>query len=213
MSDDDKNETNERGDREGGETDPDLPSDFDADFAFERTFPKVPEEFHCVETGGPFEFCIECQLPLIDEAESPYSIAKVVQGDETILEWAMCGDCVERFRDDISEESKQAVADILAQAQVPPEHIMSPPEVKTSYCYLCSKTRDEVDGYSLQAVCSGHELISLQAPFMICHECEQKAGESLSKATRDHFDRFYEENFPGPPAHDVELPTRRPVVI
>ena len=191
----------------------DSDEEFDADVEFERMFPAVPDEFHSVETGKPFEHCIECQLPLLDQLESPYLIAKAVQREETILEWAMCGDCSTRFREEISEESKQAVAKYFSKSKAPPEHIMSLPEVKTSYCYVCARRRDEIEGYSLQAVCSGHELISLLAPMLICHQCEEEAGESLSKATRDHFDRFYEDNFPGPPMNDVELPKRRPVVI
>ncbi|MAS93162.1 MAG: hypothetical protein CMO55_08195 [Verrucomicrobiales bacterium] len=173
-------------------------------FSFEGAFPKIPEEFHCFETGKPFDHCIECSLPLIDATESPYIITRALQNSEPILEWAICGDCSERFREEISEESQEAIASFMATAKTGPDHILRSPTEKTSYCYICATPREQLVGYNIQAICSGEELISMQAPLLVCHSCEEQAAELLSKATKDHYDRFFEQHFGGPPGSAVD---------
>jgi len=185
----------------------------DDDFSFEELFPVIPKEFHCFETGKPFETCLECRLPLADQVESPYYISKAFRRGETILEWALCGDCAQRFREDISIESRERIQKFLGQAKSGEEHMMRPPIKKTSYCFICTKDRKELDGFTIQAICSGDELLNMLAPLLVCHQCEEEAGELLSKATRDHYERFFADNFPGPPAEGVDLPSRKPVLI
>lgn len=174
------------------------------EFSFENAFPRIPEEFHCFETGKPFETCLECGLPLIDATESPYIVTRAIQNGEPILEWAICGDCSERFREGISEESQEAIAAFLATAKTGSDHMLRSPLEKTSYCYICSRPRSELSGYTIQAVCSGEELLSMQAPLLVCHDCEEAASDLLSKATRDHYDRFFEQHFGGPPGTAVD---------
>lgn len=187
--------------------------DDDDDFTLDQIFPEIPEEFHCFETGQPFESCLECRLPLVDQVESPYYISKAFQRGETILEWALCGDCAQRFREDISAESRQQIEQFLANAEGSEGHLMRSPQEKTSYCFICTRDRKELDGFTIQAICSGRELMNMLAPLLVCHQCEEAAAELLSKATRDHYERFFADNFPGPPAEGVDLPTRKPVLI
>ena len=176
----------------------------DEEFSFESAFPEIPREFYSFETGKPFSVCLECGLPLIDASESPYIITRAIQNDEPLLEWAMCGDCSERFREEISSESQDAISSFLANAKTGPDHILRSPEEKTSYCFICARNRSDLLGYTIQAICSGGELLNMQAPLLVCHDCEEEASELLSKETRDHYDRFFEQHFGGPPGAAVD---------
>jgi len=42
-------------------------------------------------------------------------------------------------------------------------------------------------------------------PMMICDSCQEQIAENLSDETKDVKEKFYQENFPGPPS-EVDLP-------
>ncbi|MEM0968973.1 MAG: hypothetical protein AAGJ31_06475 [Verrucomicrobiota bacterium] len=180
---------------------------------FERLYPQIPPELHSFETGEPFTTCIECSLPLIDEREPLYTITKAVQRSEVLVEWAICQDCSSRLKENLSDESKEAMQRFIQDARTPRNHVLNSAEKKMSYCFLCARDRSLLDGYTIQAICSGTELINLQAPLLVCHDCEEKASDLLSKKTRDHYDRFFDQHFAGPPGSAVPYDLKKIIAI
>ena len=79
-------------------------------------------------------------------------------------------------------------------------------------CLACGKPRNACKGHSYSGLFLGSTLVPGPFPMMICGKCHGKMSESLSDHTKDVRDKFYEENFPGPPS-ELDLPTRKPVVL
>ena len=73
----------------------------------------IPEEFYSFNTGKPFERCIDCDKYLLDG--EPYMIEKAIRqypgysAKDIIFEYAMCVDCAERLKNEMSQESMASI--------------------------------------------------------------------------------------------------------
>mgnify|MGYP000507098918 CR=1 FL=1 len=71
---------------------------------------KIPKEFYSFETNSPFERCIECDKFLLDD-DTEYIIEKAVKNykgypaKDVVFDYAICMDCADRMRKQISKES------------------------------------------------------------------------------------------------------------
>ena len=79
-------------------------------------------------------------------------------------------------------------------------------------CATCDAPLSETDNYNLGCMAFDNKLLFDPAPMMICSACEQKMQKSLSKSTREEWDKFILDNFDGPPA-DALKPDGVPVLV
>ena len=102
--------------------------------------------------------------------------------------------------DEASDESKRRLSEF--QAERYREGVSGFEE-----CALCVKTVDEArnDEFGLVGVCHGSDMIDSA---MICIECMEDMAEVMSVETRETWDRFREENFPGVPGDFEPIPAR-----
>ena len=87
-------------------------------------------------------------------------------------------------------------------------------------CVLCQTPKSQLRRYGLVGLCSGEELLvlgqgeaAIPMPCLICDRCNQGLEKKLSKATREEWDRFVEEHFPGPPGVELDPVHDRPIMV
>jgi len=70
-------------------------------------------------------------------------------------------------------------------------------------CGLCENTAADTDERGLVGICTDQNLLHSN---MICSDCMMKQAELVSKQTRDVWDKFKDENFPGVPTDWEPMP-------
>lgn len=144
----------------------------------------IPGLFHSEYHDGPFASCAVCGCDLLS-GDTPYSISSTQNQVEAIVEMAVCEKCSDGLRDEMSDESKAAVAEFvesmlfdrafsavesdIAEAGVSPGKLLSlleqsdeepaEPMSLIDHCTLCRKPRSECRTYSVTAFCIGGEMI------------------------------------------------------
>jgi hypothetical protein len=174
--------------------------------------PNIPDKFHSLETDAEFKTCCDCGCELIDSAQM-YMIQKSFSKDECVMEFALCFSCKEKLDGQISDESKEAIYDFLfdntemmeASGKYSHEEAMQ----KIEACLTCGKLRE---GYTYSGLFVGTHLVAGPLPIMICDQCQGTMAENMSDHTKDVRDKFYADNFPGPPS-EIDLPKSKPIFL
>lgn len=165
---------------------------------FEEELPPIPRELYSEYEERPFLCCTRCGETLADFEEG-FKISKVIKNGEVIFEYALCFHCLERMMEESSEESRERL--MKFQNERMREGISGFDE-----CALCENTREALASpeYALVAGCQGDSVLESH---LICIHCMEEMSELVSKKTRDSWNRFVEENFPGVPADFIPAPT------
>jgi len=138
-------------------------------------------------------------------------------GDECVFEFAMCFDCREQMNEKLSEKSRVAMFDFMhdnTDMESREEELGDDSDTDDyiTNCLTCGKSREDSKSYTIGAMFSASQIIKGPFPMLICDDCEGKIGETISAETRDVWDNFIGEHFPGPPS-EVTLPTAKPVLL
>ena len=146
-----------------------------------------------------------------------YIINKSYANGECVFEMAMCIDCREKMNAQLSEKSRVAMFDFMhdnADMEQREQELGkgSATDDYLAKCVTCGTKTDSLSSYSIGAIFAGDEIIKGAFPMLMCSGCEEKLAENISDETRDVWDRFISDHFPGPPS-EVKLPTRKPVLI
>lgn len=167
-----------------------------------------------VETGHPFEQCTQCGCTLAGSGE-PWIVNKEWHRGECVMEYALCHVCRSGMIASISEESARYVQGFFES------HIdalrwfghfaaQDDPEGLVESCFACGLPRGETEAFGISAMLSAPGMLEIgPLPVMICQGCSAMVEEGLSKETRDSWERFIDDNFPGPPGLGEALPRRR----
>jgi hypothetical protein len=176
----------------------------------------IPEKFHSFETSSAFNSCCDCGCELLVSAQT-YMIQKSFSKGECVLEFALCYSCKEKLDQQISAESKEAIydflfdnSDVLKQSQG--EYSFDEAMQQIEVCLTCNKERKDCEGYTYSGLFVGTQLVTGPLPMMICEECQGELAENLSDHTRNVKEKFYAENFPGPPS-EADLPATKPIFL
>lgn len=173
----------------------------------------IPDKFYSSETEAKFTNCCDCGCELLTSGRM-YMIQKSFSNGECVLEFALCDACKEKLDQQISKESREAIYDFLfdhtqvlePQAECSIEEALEQIEI----CIACDKMLPDCAGFTYSGLFVGNHMVPGPLPMMICDECQVKMSENLSDHTRDVKDKFYAENFPGPPS-EADLPSSKPV--
>ena len=164
----------------------------------------IPEILHSFYEDRPFKSCTRCGESLADFKDG-FRLSKNFKQGEVIIEYALCFPCLETMMDEASDESKEALAKFHEERM---RDVSGFDE-----CSLCDRTMAEArdDEYGLMAICHGSDMFDSA---MVCIDCIEDMAEIISEETRQSWDRFKEENFPGVPADFEPVPSRpAPVMI
>ena len=149
----------------------------------------IPREFHSEYEERPFQSCTRCG-EMLEEIAEGYQLFKLYRGGEAVYEYALCHPCHAGVVKQFSDESKERLAEFH-------EHRVTL-NLGRWKCAVCGNARGE-DGeeeFSLTAACQARRLIH---ELMVCGGCRREMQSLLSRETREVWDRFVDENFPGVP--------------
>jgi hypothetical protein len=152
-----------------------------------------------------------CNKYLLDEGtaylvEKAYRRYPALDTESVIFEYAMCMDCIEKMRKQLSEESKQNIdtyfkKNIDMQGRF--QRLISKGELNVkdwlSECAVKRTAANENDEYVICAHCDGNNMIYGFFPYMIGGAAMDEISELLSQKTRDVLDGFIDEHLSGPP--------------
>ncbi|WP_299460685.1 hypothetical protein [uncultured Microscilla sp.] len=195
-------------------------------FDFTPEMIEIPEIFRSSLDKKPFEKCISCETYLLDEGVT-YFIEKSVRNykdhgvTDTVFEYAMCIDCMERMRQAVSTESLQRMEEYFL-SQVNPlerqllmlnneETLNIEPWIEN--CIVKGTPKTELDEYQLHCQCFGKQMVFTYMPYMIGGEAMEEMAELLSAKSRGEIDNFMDDNFGLPPELKKELGDFKYVLI
>ena len=169
---------------------------------------RIPKQFYSFETNALFDHCIECNKYLL-EADTEYLIEKAFKSYEgfeakdVIFDYAICMDCAEKMRNDISRESWnqmmryfQENMDISARLEMSHQ----PPEESINQCMIKKTSIDDCREYQVFAHCKGTKLNMQNPPYMISGAVMEELMPLLSQATKDEMDGFFNKHFSPDPS-------------
>ncbi len=160
--------------------------------------PQLPQELYSAYSGKEFETCVDCGGSLLDPPRM-YQIVKGFNGSECVFEAAICFNCGNSLKTEMSAESLRNL--MLYLRELTQSHGPSPHRGSWLHCSFCHQER--AGSSQIGAVVFGTRQIS--PPLAICEECAAPAEERMSKQTRDSWHDFVDSNFPGVPAN-FDLP-------
>lgn len=144
-------------------------------------------------------------------------VNKTYVGEECVFEMAMCIECREDMHEQLSEESRVAMFDFMHDRTDMEKRERelgtdADTEAYIKNCITCGADASSLKSFSLGGMFVGSEPVKGAFPMLMCSNCEDKLGETISDETRDVWDKFIGEHFPGPPS-EVKLPTNKPALI
>lgn len=171
--------------------------------------------FNSLETEQPFTHCCACDVDLASAAI--HIVNKSYIDGECVFEMAMCMDCREEMNAQLSEKSRVAMFDFMhdrvdmdrREAELGND---ADTETYLAHCITCGKDAGSLKNFSIGGMFAAENLIKGPFPMLMCGACEESLGETISDETRDVWDRFIGEHFPGPPS-EIKLPGHKPVLI
>ena len=184
--------------------------------------PEIPKLFHRSD-GGLLGECVMCNKPLLQPAqdyliEKSFRVIPEVKKVEVIFEYAMCMNCVESMRQELSEESKQRIENYfhqnvnfkLREGLTQPKRAPFQQWIKN--CLVKGTSIKNSKEYSIYGHGYGSKFVYDVFPYAISNEAMEEMNELLSQKTRDILDDFIGEHFSGPP-EIAEILKKRPVLV
>ncbi len=179
-----------------------VPPDFPNDSSQPEFNFQIPRKLWSFETDEPFRNCLICSSDLITNP-SLYFINKCFLDSETIFEMALCLNCHQHLRSELSQSSLNRIQNYLEEYQIEPRlnpnHGENAFEEQISNCLIKRRPSEPGEEIQIIAYCQGPELVRHIPAMMLCWEAVQDMENLLSKETRDVMDGFTETYF-GPPS-------------
>jgi Fe-S cluster biosynthesis and repair protein YggX len=168
----------------------------------------IPEEFYSFETEKPFDKCIDCRKYLLDE-NTEYLIEKAIrnykgyEAKDTVFDYAICMDCAEEMRNDISKESWKSMMNYFnthLDASKRLEMAENEPRENLGSCMLKNISSKDCEEYQIYAHCRGRYLNSQNPPYMISGVAMDEIIQLLYDKTIDEMNRFFNKHFSPDPS-------------
>jgi hypothetical protein len=188
----------------------------------EPKFVPIPQDFNSLESDGPFEKCLKCEIGLIHSG-SPYLIERVFVQQEPILEYAMCEACVLESQGELSAESRKAITDYMLSNIDVGQRLERLSEWAEDdgdnasglmdCCLVSGTPANESREKQIAAWCIGDQMrVDHVFPLMISGVAIEELNAVLSEKTKGWIDDFVGDNF-GMPPEFCDHPDFRPVLI
>lgn len=181
----------------------------------------IPSQFHSFDTGEPFQQCKVCERDL-QTYDKPYIIEKAIRRypefdtEDVIFEYAICMDCAEEQRQQMSAESMERLGKYMEENFKPGEHLQGSEAVPMDYlmdrCAVTGERRKDMEEYQVAALCQGASLVPGAPPYILGGTAMDTIMELMSPETRDEWNRFRDEHL-GPSPEFSDLLKGRPVLL
>lgn len=168
----------------------------------------IPKDFFSFETNAPFERCIECEKYLLG-AETEYLIEKAVksykdfEAKDVIFDYAICMDCAEDLRKEISAESWNRIMGYFQEnmdVQKRLEMMQANPNENIQTCMIKGTRSESCQEYQIYAHCKGTKLNMENPPYLISGEVMEEILPLLSEKTVDEMNGFFNKHFSPDPS-------------
>ncbi len=172
--------------------------------------PSIPKVFYSDLSARPIENCAFCSKELLRPGVF-YSIEKVIKNHRVDFEYAICFDCSNQMKSEMSEESIQNIERYMLEHRFEEksrEILFSEEEVDAEdflkACRIKGTPVDELDEYQMIAVFEGDELSQRAFPIIIGIEAIEELNGLLSAKTKGEMDKYLDE-LTGLPPEFIEL--------
>ncbi|GAB4238833.1 MAG: hypothetical protein Tsb0034_14680 [Ekhidna sp.] len=169
---------------------------------------QIPSTFYSFETNAPFESCIECEKYLLDD-DTEYLIEKAVKNYEgyeakdVVFDYAICMDCADSMRKEISRESMSNMMQYFQQNLNPSRRYQNgieSSEEMLNHCLIKNTAMGDCTEYQVFAHCKGKKLNLENPPYMISGEVMDELLPLLSEQTIDEMNGFFKRHFSPDPS-------------
>jgi hypothetical protein len=183
----------------------------------------IPKLFHSYGTGEKFTNCLVCKRDLL-MPDVHYSIEKAIRNypethtQDVIFEYAMCFECIEKLKDELSEESKKNITEYfdthvnLNQRYEETQKYGEDFNEFISKCIVTGESIYKLNEYVLEAHCVGNKMALSFMPYMVSDSAMDEIANLLSNKTIEFLDGFMKDNFDYPPEFK-DIFTRRLVLL
>ena len=177
---------------------------------------EIDERFRKSDTGALHTECLVCKKDVI-ASEEDYFIEKIIrrveklQLNETLFEYAICIECGENLRNQLSKESLKSMQTYYQQnAQLHKRAQMNLSSNETTeVCLLTNKAIIDCNEYAIHAHCKEDKMLLSGFPYAISDVAMDELSHLMSKETMDQLNDFKGKYFNGPPEYaDILSPKR-----
>ena len=165
----------------------------------------IPATFKTFVSEEYFQNCISCNKYLL-KGKTQYVIEKAVKNNNVEFEYAMCLDCAEKMRENLSDISLERIGkyfenhvDLFDKRNYFLEQKFTTVDDYLSTCLINGTNISSLDEYQIFAYCEDDKLLLSYFPYMISHRAIEEMQELLSAQTKDELDDFTKRHFDLPP--------------
>ena len=180
------------------------------DFELDTYSVPIPTCFHSIELGGPFKSCTICKCDLLN-SDKDYYIEKVFRDANVEFEYAICENCKSELSGKVSMKSMMNIGNYFMKNFDMESRIAMINNFDNSIipwierCIFKGIARSNCRDYQLSSQCHNDQLIVSILPFMVSFEATKEIQETISKETKENFDKFVKEVL-NPPSTLKDLP-------
>jgi len=184
----------------------------------------IPDSFHSFDTDKPFTNCIDCGIDLQNTGvpyfiEKAYKRYKGFSAHDVIYEFAMCLQCAEKMKNEISTESQARMQQFIQEnvdskkryGMMQEYNPHTDSSMWLNSCMITNEPIDEQEEYVIYGFFRGDRMIVADFPYALGASAMDEIGELLSEKTLGEIDDFMGNHFSGPPEVNELLKPRRPV--
>lgn len=172
-----------------------------------RYWSDIPRRFYSDLEQKPFENCLLCEKALLQEGtfyiiEKAYRSFASEPGEKTLFEYAICLECAEEYRNQLSVESRKNIDEFMSQINFASRsHKLMGKEGDAwlSECIIHQEGLGEDGEAQIYGLCNGDQFCFGEFPYMIRSEAMEEIVSLLSAETLDELNRFKDKLNSGPP--------------
>lgn len=179
----------------------------------------IPKTFKTFISEEYFQNCISCNKYLLKD-RTLYVIEKAIKDNYVEFEYAMCMDCAEKMRKNLSSLSLERIAKYFEEHinSFDARNLLIEQKFTTiddylSTCLINGSPVNRLNEYQIFAYCEGDKLLLSYFPYMISHEAIEEMQELLSPQTKDELDNFTRKHFDLPPEWKETIKGKKFVLI
>ena len=172
-----------------------------------RYWGDIPKRFYSDLDQKPFEHCLLCNKELLHKGvhyiiEKAYRSFGSEKAEKTIFEYAICLDCAEEYREQLSAESIKNIDEYMSQIDFATRSyklLGKNDDEWLKECLIHKSGVGEEGEAQIYGLCDGDNFIYGEFPYMIRLEAMDEIVELLSSETLDELNRFKDRLTSGPP--------------
>ncbi len=168
---------------------------------------EVPKVFFSEKTNRPFNTCSMCGNGLneleLHFVEKAFGMPANSKEHELIFEYALCSECLESTREEISEESRKNIEmyfKLYVDVAERNKKLLSKNHIDLNSwignCIITGKPVLEEKEYIIGGAFLGNRMILNVMPYAMSEKAMFEIQELLSKKTKDFLDGFQKKVFP-----------------